>query len=151
VGGVMNASSSAFLTQLRRIPGEKGAVWHGLKKSDAGFAGFGEAYFSVVGCGAVKGWKKHTRMTMNLIVVAGAIRFVLGDDRDPSAGSVPTTSFLLTAHSDEGYARLTVPPGYWMAFQGIGPGDNMLLNVASIEHDPTEAESRDLAQIPWPW
>ena len=37
-----------LLTPLKRIHHPKGDVFHGMKKSDAGFSGFGEAYFSTI-------------------------------------------------------------------------------------------------------
>jgi len=64
------------LSPLSRINTEGGDVLHGMKWIDAGYAGFGEAYFSWVVKGAVKAWKRHTRMTMNLVVPVGSVRFV---------------------------------------------------------------------------
>ena len=72
------------LTPLKIIPGENGGVMHALKVHESSFKGFGEAYFSFVNKGKVKGWKRHTRMTLNLIVPVGKIRFVLFDDRSDS-------------------------------------------------------------------
>jgi len=46
--------------------------------------------------------------------------------------------------SKNNYKRLTVPPGVWMAFKGISHGLNMLLNIASIPHDPGETDSLPL-------
>jgi dTDP-4-dehydrorhamnose 3,5-epimerase len=125
-------------TPLRRIATPQGEVRHGLKASDPGFAGFGEVYFSEVIGGAVKGWKRHRRMTMNLIVVIGTVGFTLHDGADLRRDHV------LSAEEDARYGRLTVPPGIWMAFQGIGRGCNLLMNVASCAHDPEEAEARGL-------
>ena len=132
-------------TPLRRIPTPGGDVRHGLKAGDATFAGFGEAYFSSVEAGAVKGWKRHTRMTLNLIVPVGEVRFLVCSD----AGE--RRAFQLSPDRPESYGRLTVRPGLWMAFGGVGPGLNLLLNVASIEHDPAEAEGRPLDALPWSW
>ena len=53
--------------------------------------------------------------------------------------------------SQENYKRLTVPAGVWMAFKGIGEDLNMLLNLASIEHDPSEAISKELTHINYTW
>ena len=72
------------LSPLKIIDGEKGSVLHAMKQDDPGFEGFGEAYFSTVIKGAVKGWKRHTRMTLNLVVPFGSIRFVIYDDRENS-------------------------------------------------------------------
>jgi dTDP-4-dehydrorhamnose 3,5-epimerase len=127
-----------LLTPLREIKGESGNVMHALKAHEESFHGFGEAYFSSVYPRAVKGWKKHRKMILNLIVPVGAIKFVLFDDRPDSISFQLIQEIIL---STENYQRLTVPPGIWMAFQGLGETTNMLLNIASIPHDPLEAEN----------
>ena len=73
-----------ILTPLKQIPHQKGDIFHAMKKSDIGFDGFGEAYFSTINKGEIKGWKKHTKMTLNLIVPVGEIEFVLFDNRENS-------------------------------------------------------------------
>ncbi|BET12287.1 dTDP-4-dehydrorhamnose 3,5-epimerase [Pandoraea sputorum] len=137
---VIQLSSGAIVTPLKRILNPKGDVFHGLKATDDTFRGFGEAYFSTVLTGITKGWKRHERMTLNLIVPVGTIEFHLraGDGK-------PTESVRL---GDSNYARLTVPPGVWMAFTGIGESLNLLLNVADIPHDPTEAVNVPLESFP---
>lgn len=133
-------------TPLRRIPTPGGEVRHGLRASDPQFAGFGEAYFSGVEQGAVKGWKRHRLMTLNLIVVVGEVRFLVLD-----AATGERWAFQPGPEAANGYGRLTVPPGLWMAFGGVGTGVNMLLNLASIEHDPAEADARPLDAFLWAW
>jgi dTDP-4-dehydrorhamnose 3,5-epimerase len=126
------------LTPLRIIRGDAGNVMHALKSHEESFTGFGEAYFSTVKKDAVKGWKKHRRMELNLIVPAGEIFFVLFDEREKSSTK---GSFQQITLSPDNYQRLTVPPGIWMAFKGLHADMNMLLNIASIPHDPAEAEN----------
>lgn len=140
-----------LLTPLRRISVPRGDVFHAIKASAPGFAGFGEAYFSTVETGAMKGWKRHNEMTMNLVVPAGAVEFVLfdGDAEAPDSGTF--RSVTLSPESDDSYQRLTVPPGLWMAFAGRGEGLNLVLNFASIEHRPDEADGRPLDALPWTW
>jgi len=75
---------------------------------------------------------------LNLIVPVGKIRFVLYDDRSDSKTKGAFNDFCLGPEIQ--YSRLTVPPGIWMAFQGVGNGQNLLLNIADISHDPSEAE-----------
>ena len=134
----MGAIEDVLLTPLRIIKGESGDVMHALKQQEESFKGFGEAYFSTVNQGAVKGWKKHRRMILNLIVPAGSIKFVLYDGRKESRTYETFQEVIL---SKDNYLRLTVPPGVWMAFQGVGGENNTLLNIASIPHDPLEAEN----------
>mgnify|MGYP001593654466 CR=1 FL=1 len=134
------------LTALRRITTPGGDVLHGMKRSDEGFAGFGEAYFSTIRKGHVKGWKRHNRMTLNFVVPSGQVRVCVWDER------VGTQEyFLLGPDSAQGYARLTIAPGLWVAFGGIAEGESLLLNIASIEHDPTESDSLPLEAFPWIW
>ena len=77
-------------------------------------------------------------MTLNLVCMVGKIHFVLYDGREgsPTFGNYLETT--LSPDKPELYRRITIPPGVWMAFVGIGEGKSMLLNVADIPHDPTE-------------
>lgn len=129
-----------FVTPLKQIFHPKGDVYHALKASDPGFGGFGEAYFTTVLSGETKGWKKHTRMLMNLVVPVGLVAFHLHDE----ASGVTTTHLIGEGH----YARLTVPPGCWMAFSGRGNALNLVCNLASIEHLAEEAINRPLDVFP---
>jgi dTDP-4-dehydrorhamnose 3,5-epimerase len=132
--------TDVVFTPLPRIATAKGEVRHGLRASDAGFAGFGEAYFTEILPGAIQGWKRHRRMTLNLVVVSGTVRCVIHN----GAGSW-WAAYLISAEDAAPYGRLTVPPGLWMAFQGVGRSHNLLMNLASHEHDPTEMECCELA------
>lgn len=138
--------AEVLFTPLRIIPTAGGDVRHALKASSLGFAGFGEAYFSTVEKGMVKGWKKHTRMTLNLVVPSGEVRFVIQTESGERH-----SSYHLTPDRSEAYGRLTIPPGFWVAFGGVGEGLNLLLNVADIEHDPAEAETCSLDARSWSW
>src|SRR3990167_3558135 len=70
---------------LKQIPDERGKVMHMLKATDAHFERFGEIYFSMVYPGVVKGWHRHSRMTINYAVVTGITKLVLYDDRPASS------------------------------------------------------------------
>jgi dTDP-4-dehydrorhamnose 3,5-epimerase len=131
-----------ILTPLRQIQNPKGNIFHAMKKSDEGFSGFGEAYFSTVNDNDIKGWKKHTEMTLNIIVITGEIEFVVYEEN--------SKKFYNVRLSQDNYQRLTVKAGFWMAFRGIAE-ENMLLNIASIEHNPSEAISIDLSEINYEW
>ena len=62
-------------TDLNIIEAESGTVLHALKKTDPEFKEFGEVYFSTVIKNAVKAWKLHQHMTLNLIVPVGSVLF----------------------------------------------------------------------------
>ena len=136
------------ITPLKQISNPKGDIYHALKRSEDGFNEFGEAYFSSIKYKNVKGWKKHTKMILNLIVPAGEIRFVLFDDR---LESITYGEFFEITLSQNNYCRLTIPKNVWMAFQGKGTGLNLLLNIASIEHSPEEAINTSLEDLNFNW
>jgi len=136
------------VTPLKRIQHDKGDIYHAMKSSEDSFSSFGEAYFSSVNFADVKGWKKHSKMILNLIVPIGAVRFVAYDDR---ISSKTYQQFFDITISKENYCRLTIPHGLWLAFQGVGREFNLLLNIASIEHDPNESVSCELGDIKYNW
>ena len=131
-----------ILTPLKKINNPKGNILHALKKSDFGYNGFGEAYFSIVKKGCIKGWKKHTKMILNLIVVVGEIRFVAFDEIK--------NEFFSIKLSQNNFKRLTVKPGLWLSFQGLAES-NLLLNIGNIEHDPNETIRMSLEELKYEW
>lgn len=145
----MGGIDGVIQTPLKIIPVANGDVYHAIRSSDPGFVGFGEAYFSTIHHGVVKPWKRHRRMTLNLVVICGLIRFVVHDDRLGSLTQGATTEYRLGLPGS--YSRLTIGPGLWMAFQGLGTGANLLLNVADIEHDATEVDRCGKDDFPFDW
>lgn len=143
-----NNIDGVFLTPLKIVDAPGGNVLHGMKKGEPGYVGFGEVYFSIIEPGVVKGWKRHREMTLNLVVPVGEVRFVIYDDR---ASSLTDQMYQEVALSKNNYQRLTVPPMVWMAFQGVGAQENMLLNIASIQHEPKESDRKSVEEIPFVW
>ena len=141
----MRVMEGVELHRLRRIATGKGDVLHALKCTDAGYAGFGEVYFTEVHQGAVKGWKRHNRMTLNLVVVSGRVGFVIYDDREASATRGEFVEVELGC--PDGYSRLTVAPGLWMAFYGKASGTSMVMDVTTEVHDDAEADRMELSDL----
>lgn len=133
------------LHPLKHISVPKGDVFHALKCTDEGFCGFGEAYFTQIESGKAKGWKRHNRMTLNLVVVYGKVKFVIYDDRN---GSKTKGKFEeITLSPEENYQRLTVKAGLWMSFYGADDRTSMLMDIIPEPHDPTEADKKELTEI----
>ena len=137
-----------IFTPLAIIDTEGGRVLHAMKASDVGFSGFGESYFSTVEPEAIKGWKLHREMVLNLVVPVGRVRIVIFDDRADSETEGKLSEILLSRNN---YGRLTVPAKLWVGFQGLDENDSLLLNIASIPHDPDEVEHRALDEIDYDW
>ena len=130
-------------TPLKNITIDGGNVMHALKATEKNFNGFGEAYFSCVNFAAIKAWKLHTKMTMNLIVPKGVIKFVFYEHE--------TSQLLEKVIGDNNYSRLTVPPGLWFGFQGVSKKESLLLNIADIPHDPLEVQRKLTSEIDYNW
>lgn len=140
--GTITTLDEILITPMARIPVSGGDVLHAVKQSDAGYCGFGEAYFSWVMAGAIKAWKRHSRMTMNIVVPVGKVRFVFTLD-----GSV----FRVEEIGVDDYVRITVPNGVWFGFQGVAATPSLVLNIANIPHDQLEVERLALSDINFDW
>lgn len=132
------------LTPLKRIATPGGDVMHAMKRNDQGFMGFGEAYFSWIESDAVKAWKMHEFMTLNLVVPLGKVRFVF-------IQSMRSKKFRVEEIGNENYARITVPPGIWFGFKGIASPHSLVLNLADLPHDPTEVLRAAAFDIDYVW
>ena len=135
---------------LRRIPDERGTVMHMLRSDDPHFEGFGEIYFSTVNPAAIKGWHRHSRMTLNYACVAGQVKLVLYDGREGS----PTCGTLKELFiGDANYVLVRIPPMVWNGVKGLGQAPAIIANCASHPHDSEEIDRLDpfSPQIPYDW
>jgi dTDP-4-dehydrorhamnose 3,5-epimerase len=148
----MNKKSSnindILITPLKIISVLNGDVMHAIKSSDEGYENFGEAYFSNINSGAIKAWKRHRKMILNLVVPLGKVKFVLYDDREKSKTYENYSEVIL---SRDNFCRLTVPPMIWMGFIGLDNETSIVLNIANIEHSPDEVEKKELNEILYNW
>ena len=135
-----------LITNQKIINVSEGNVLHAFKSSDVGYLGFGEAYFSLINNGAIKAWKRHREMTLNLIVPFGKVRFVLYDNRN-----LLNTQFQEVIISKKNYCRLTIPPMIWVGFQGLYEKESLILNIADIEHDANEVDKKSIDHIVFDW
>ena len=135
---------------LKRIPDERGGVYHMLRCDDPIFENFGEIYFSVVYPGVIKGWHLHKEMTLNYAVIQGMVKLVLYDDRE---GSLTKGNLMELFLGEDNYCLVKIPPGIWNGFKGVGSKPAIVANCATLPHDPNEIEriSPFTDKIPYDW
>lgn len=135
---------------LRQILDERGKVMHMIRNDDRDFLGFGEIYFSTIFPGIIKGWHLHTRMTLNYAVPYGIIKLVLYDDRVSSKTKGEVQEIFL---GPENYCLVTIPPGIWNGFKGVGTTMSVVANCSTIPHDPSEIvrKAPNDPSIPYTW
>ena len=146
----MSEIHDVTVTPLRRIPDERGAVFHMLREDSPVFERFGEIYFSLAYPGVVKGWHQHSRMTLNYAVPVGMVKLVLYDGREDS----PTSGVVQELHVGElNYVLVTIPPFVWNGFKGEGDKPALVANCATVAHDPGEISRLDPFEneIPYDW
>ena len=131
-------------TRLKNIPTKGGNVMHFMKSSDIHYKKFGEVYFSWINTHSIKAWKMHKKMTLNLVVPLGKVRFIF-------LNNCKNETYREEILSDKNYFRLTVPPGIWFGFQGLSTTPSLLANFADIEHDPNEAQRAERKAFSFNW
>ena len=138
------------IVPLRRIPDERGTIFHMLRSTDPHFQKFGEIYFSTVYKGIVKGWHRHRGMTLNYACVEGRIKLVLYDDRpgSPTLGELQEV-FL----GPDAYALVIIPPEVWNGFKGMSDPYAIVANCCTEPHDPARSTRLDPFKntIPYDW
>jgi dTDP-4-dehydrorhamnose 3,5-epimerase len=147
-GGVV--IEGVLVVPLRRIPDERGTVYHMLRCDDPHFDRFGEIYFSSVYRGVIKGWHRHREMTLNYACVFGRVKLVLYDDRDasPTRGEI-VERFL----GPDEHSLVVIPPGIWNGMKGMSDPFALVANCCTHPHDPSRTERLDITDpsIPYDW
>lgn len=123
------------IKSLSKVVDERGVIFHMLRNDDPNFTRFGEIYFSLIYPGVIKGWHLHTKMTLNYAVISGMIKLVLLDDRK---GSSTRGEIMEIFIGEDNYALITIPPGIWNGFKGIGIKSAIVANCSTLPHDPKE-------------
>src|SRR3954447_1895273 len=133
---------------LRRMPDERGTIFHMLRATDPHFRQFGEIYFSSIYPGVIKGWHLHHEMTLNYACIHGRIKLVCYDDRDdsPTKGQLAET-FL----GPDNYSLAVIPPNVWNGMKCMGQDYSIVANCATHIHDPSRSERMDPFDNPIPY
>ena len=129
--------SGIIVKKLKSFQLEEGDVLHAMKSNENEFRGFKEAYFSTIKKNKVKAWKRHLKMTMNLIVPVGKVQFNFFNSEN---------KFLINPIiGEENYSRITVPPMIWFGFKGLSSRTSFILNISDELHEPSEVERQPLS------
>lgn len=119
-------------TPLRRIPDERGAIFHCVKQSELNYD-LAEVYFKKLYPNTINGWHVHETMTLSYTTFLGCVKLVLCDLRQDS----PTFRKLMVFYcGEDNYCRITIPPGVANASQSVVGPFSMFANTPDKEHDP---------------
>jgi dTDP-4-dehydrorhamnose 3,5-epimerase len=135
---------------LRRIPDERGTIYHMLRCNDPHFQQFGEIYFSTLYRGVIKGWHRHREMTLNYACIFGSVKLVVYDEREYS----PTRGELMEVYlGPDNYSLAIIPPEVWNGTKGMSDPHAIIANCCTHPHDPSRSVRLDPFQnhIPYDW
>jgi dTDP-4-dehydrorhamnose 3,5-epimerase len=135
---------------LRRIPDERGTIFHMLKCTDSHFVQFGEIYFSTIYPGVVKGWHKHREMTLNYACIFGRVKVVFYDEREESRTNGTLMEVFL---GPDNYSLVIIPAEVWNGFTGMSEPYAIVANCCTHPHDPARSTHLDPFKnhIPYDW
>lgn len=134
--------SDIKIKKLSIIGNNKGDVLKGFLKSENRDIDIKEVYFSEINPNEIKAWKKHKKMTSNLIAVKGEIKIVI-QKKDKS--------FITEIISKKNYKMVSIPPNFWFGFKCTGSEVGMLVNISNEEHDDLESDQLDIEKIVFDW
>lgn len=145
----MAGIDGVMVVPLKVMSDERGSVMHVLRSDAPHFKQFGEAYFSIVNPGVIKGWKLHKQSTSNMAVSAGRVRFLLLDAREKS----PTRWQFQEVRLGPGeeYCLLVIPPGVAYAWQNSEDAPATILNCASVPWSAEESVAIPMEAYPYTW
>jgi dTDP-4-dehydrorhamnose 3,5-epimerase len=135
---------------LKRIPDERGTIFHMLKATDPHFTKFGEVYFSMVYPGVVKGWHRHKNMTLHYACIHGRVKLVIYDEREGSSTKGQLMELFL---GPDNYSLVVIPPDLWNGFKGMSREPAIIADLIDIPHDQADSMRIDPHKnhIPYDW
>jgi dTDP-4-dehydrorhamnose 3,5-epimerase len=140
-----------IVTPLKQISDERGAVFHFLKSDSSSYKNFGEAYFSKINEGVVKGWKLHFLAQQNFCVPYGVVKLVIFDNRKGSETKGLIQEIIIDDSSN--YNLVSFPSNLYYSFKCLSKDFAILANISSEIHDPKESiilpHNNDLINYQW--
>lgn len=131
------------LRALRMVSNERGKVREIVRADDTDFPGFGQVHVVETLPGVVRAWFLHERQVDQLVVISGACRLVLFDERPGSSTSGTCIQLLLTADHP---CLVSFPPRVWHGFATVGTQTSVIVqhNSQAFRHTHPDEEKRSL-------
>ena len=136
-----NIISKIKISRPRVIKLSEGDVLRVLRKNEIKKWDFAEAYFSKIKFGKIKAWKYHLKMTINIVVPKGKVKFVFYSNK----------KFKSILIGEKNYCRLTIPPKIWFGFKGMSKSESIILSLTNIKHTTKEVLRIKKNKIKFNW
>ena len=120
-----------------------GDIMRILKNKEVKNWNFAEAYFSKIKYNKIKAWKYHLKMSLNLVVPTGRVKFVFYSNK--------TKNFKVIELGEKKYSRISIPPRIWFGFKGLSKKGSLILSLTNLEHNPKEVLRCKKNEIKFNW
>lgn len=131
-----------LINSVNLIQNESGNIEKLINFSSKNFYGFKELYISNIKKNHIKAWKKHIKMTCNLFVISGKIKFVIMNDHKNF------TDFII---SEDENKFVTIFPNTIFGFKGLGSNNSKLLNFSNCLHEDHESIKINKDEFNYSW
>tara|TARA_Y100000590_G_scaffold433281_1_gene550186 strand:- start:1923 stop:2348 length:426 start_codon:yes stop_codon:yes gene_type:complete len=129
--------------KLKVIKIPSGDIMRILKNKEVKNWNFAEAYFSKIKYNKIKAWKYHLKMSLNIVVPMGRVKFVFYFNKNKN--------FKVIELGEKKYSRISIPPRIWFGFKGLSKKDSLILSLTNLEHNPNEVLRCKKNEIKFNW
>ena len=133
------------LNSLKIIKNNKGNLKKIINFNSKYFYGFEELYISSIKYDEIKAWKIHSKMTCNLIVIRGKVKFVFAIKK---GSKYFFKAFTLSEKKNE---ILTIYPNTIFGFQGKSNENSQIMNFSNLMHNKKEDKIFNLEDFDYSW
>ncbi len=149
---VMALIEGVRIKPLTRHVDERGYVMEILRRDDAEFMDFGQAYVSACFPGIVKAWHCHRKQWDHFCCVRGNAKIGLFDDR-PDSSTCGRAEGIVVGELNP--VLVKIPPLVWHGMLALGGEVVVMLNIPTEPYNAEEPDElrRDPfdAEIPFEW
>ena len=116
-----------------------------LSKKSLSYKNFGELYLTNIKYKSIKGWKYHNKMTSNIFLIFGKVKFVIVEKKN--------NKIIFVEHilNSENINHIYIPNKTYFAFTGLSKTESTLINFASIVHEKKESLRLNLSEFNYKW
>tara|TARA_B110000977_G_C11074353_1_gene490633 strand:- start:1204 stop:1620 length:417 start_codon:yes stop_codon:yes gene_type:complete len=118
--------------EIKKNP--KGDVYKILSNKSKIYKGFGELYITTLNKDSSKGWNYHKRMTLNLFVIKGKVRFFLKKNNE----------LVKKTLSENKNDILTIKPKVWVKIVNLAGEKSKIINFANLKHNQNEIIKKEI-------
>ena len=125
----INLSKFYKVFSLDEVKTDSSTITKIIDKNKPNFSRINEVYSTTIRKNVIRAWKKHTKMTCNIFVIKGLIKFLFYDDRFDVCEKIIL--------EEDKKKILEIKPNIWFGFKGLQEV-NTLINFTNIIHDEKE-------------